>query len=959
LAGAGERDGQGPDERQRDEALLLQWARGTPDPTPLLDKLRRRARIEPSGLAASALPYILGAKPLPGSCYLPPAWQTLAARLQALRATRAAIERYDAANRIAAAWEPAHQRRLRQALKRCWLTADLEPLAKREAADARAKSEAINRELEAIEFCGVLKSASPTRAELACPDFSPSLLLFATGLTSGAMLTGAACTFRVRLQHSTKTGKWLLQVYDARCTGGSPRVQGHACAVTDQLSAEDARQLREAFAAGAPAMIGFPSAARVAPSVLVEALGCHRHNVALLADVPKLEYELGRDAAHCVLVASRQLATTKAAVLRETAGALIMDAVRRQFPPEHGWTILIDEAGDLGDFKGQRPALPSTVVVVAVPPGVSLDTCPAGSHGMDLQAGTEALRSALLEEPRVRIFSFPYSDGVLAERLDKNVIAGIAHGQMWRHAISCVLEVIAALTEHATDASEVPVSIFVERVGPAGPTTRNFFDNQIAALVEANQHREGWRKLRLSSPRIVGKDEHPYSAYADAMGGVFRPFTDLDRQRNVQFAARKNVFTIPYEQATMEAVQAILQAGRDPEAGLKIILTLSESQVVACRPVLRSLASSCVARLNRRQFHEVYEQIQRTLSEHPDRYAAADLICAVTPENDELPEQLNPATRFLILLSRFAAANHRGDVALARALDAQLQDLAPTLSVPQPRYRYLALKGDALANALDVNAAFALLSNHIEAARQDLTRVPTAIEAGGFHFQLLSVTGQRERAAAEWPRLFEAQRTAADRQRLLVYRGHLLCDALRDGEPVASLLGDVLQQAVVEGYEDSLIEACAASSYLLALVLKSQALAPHLAGETLEQLLDSIHPPANHFAYPWPNIAFWATHAAAAFPQRQARFRDYLHRALATRAKAPILSLIHACLADQTRADEASAELANDQRCTAPGIDTEETRDALGATGRAWLAQHPQAPNKPLGMLEPLRFYYA
>jgi hypothetical protein len=69
--------------------------------------------------------------------------------------------------------------------------------------------------------------------------------------------------------------------------------------------------------------------------------------------------------------------------------------------------------------------------------------------------------------------------------------------------------------------------------------------------------------------------------------------------------------------------------------------------------------------------------------------------------------------------------------------------------------------------------------------------------------------------------------------------------------------------------------------------------------------------------------------------------------------------LILACLADQTRADEAASELASDQRCTAPGIDAERTRDALGATGREWLAQHPQAPTKPLGMLEPLRFYYA
>lgn len=783
-------------------------------------------------------------------------------------------------------------------------------------------------ELSNIDFSGEIEHQGPGYATIRSPLFRETIQLLPEDVVSGALIRKSRVSFRVQIKQND--GRFILFAVEAQSASIAVDVSGLKMTVPEWEKIGKAMT-----SSGKPVLID-PEKLTDLGSVRarLEAACPINYTITDFDDLPasSLPSISSTPLKKCLFALPMTEQPETIARIRHAIAQFLFPLIAAD--EKSCWSVVIDETGKCLDHRG-RGKNPSVMMAVIIPPGVQPLGCSPGYHSIEpaFRAETKALRQAIIDTPSIICCGWRYESA--------NPYHNELHPQMWRHAITTCLEIIAQRSVGSGVSDRVPVNIYIENVGPfvAGAAILDQFH---ADLLERVSARDGWRSLKVNAPIIIGKDGHPSMGYVDALGHVFRPDNNRATAEEVMQAseilARQNTLLFPFHQGSFENLSEIIrQSGHEPVKAIMALASSEESLLRPLRSIARGLIQLLIPFLDPPKMERLMEQLQVNLTRTPALHFAAALILGCIRDLDT--ESMGDRVKVVIALNRLAGCNFRGDTVGAAEHIEKLNALLTVVREPHLQYRFAAQLIDYHQNNLDFEAAYATAIPDINKARMDLGTVDTAAHVLGADFVTKGLCGETEAARAVWDELFRLQRTYDDKLRYYIYLIHLNIDLDRYADAWETV-------AKIKQDHGSLVNPSLENYYLLAAVLKLQAYEPRLLPDECNLLL-SICPPHSH---PGELIAFWGYMVRLQRGETPSAegVREIIEICGTNRCNA--LRAIHACLRAQIEHDGAQISGA----WTTPIPD-----DLMGIPLiSTYFKRFPPQPEARYGLLTPLKMNF-
>ena len=791
------------------------------------------------------------------------------------------------------------------------------------------------------EFEGILENVGSGYGFISCDLFQHNVFVLRDDLIEGDLIQGSSCLFQGDVV--TYDGKFRFVARKVRSEGRRviETLPYWTLANLESATTNIGKNIKEELRHGRAVLVLFKSGKGIQDGlgIFANQTGLSRKSVKWLDDLhPQLNLPKGgpwNGALVCrpntVTWESLKEKREKNKIIR-TLYTLNAGALAEQ--EREGWTILMDETGACDDFRQRKDGTKaSAMMALLVPPGISLPPCPSGFHAYESPwEESEILRQELLRQRKVLALSWSYMAGAPLE--NQSLLTADFHAQMWRHAIDCCLEVIA---QKSVDYEEpTQVRIYLEQVGALTPQQKGLFDDRMTSLLEACHSRKGWNRLTLEAPKIVSKDVHPWMGYVDVLGSVFRPTGEVSESSKSVRALRVSprVVIMEYRQDHMEALsQMIMMSARQPLQTLLLMASLEGAHLEGFEIVIEGLVSYCTSQLDDTDMMSLHENLERILSRQPECYTTAEWVCCHMPKGLYDDERFRPSLRLLGLTNQLRSLNQQGNTKAVFDLLRKGNELCDQVKSSGLRMRFFREIAEAHAKALQFDSCFDILDRHDEEAWNKVEDVAGAQRLLSLRIQSYGQMGKTKDALVVWDKLYPYLMTAADERKMQIYRAHLRVDQGKPGRAWAELCEYYGNNGL-----DPLVTACLKSHFLLALLLKLEALYPRLNKQQRKVLL-SIEIGKG---FPWMNIAYWGMQVDRT-NRRQSRL-DSMIRVLTEPTRSSGMEMIRYCFWSQLIADG--------------DVDGQLNFDLSFGSTKTWLLNHPMNPEEPRGYLAPLKFYY-
>lgn len=732
-------------------------------------------------------------------------------------------------------------------------------------------------------------------------------------------------------------------------------LRGYAVFFSGDLGKVDKEGLRKAYRAGRPALIvsstgssGIEEKKNKLRMILQEATGCTPERILSISDVAG-KNSIYSPIAHFpyvkvikgsfVAVENDELLNDEPTARGLTYLFLEKSAEYFRLVENDCWSVLIDETGPFNELSKTSKGGNSTMIAVIKPPGVVLPPAPIGFHSCEENSKKNTSRLLeMLHNTKSLVFVFlKFKSASKTPDLKHGVTGDDLHSRMWRTMIIACLEIISDAS-HSHDSSIRDVRMYMEEASSLKPSNK-YFDNLMAQVKSAVGSRKGWEYMRLSNPRIIPKNSHPWLAYPDALGSVLHSTV-----RDTRFLPPHNEKSIMLhytEESSVAMESMVLTSWAAPEQSIMAAASLNEEHFKALEPVFDIVARDRFTRLEGAGAHTLVVTLLENLVKRPSVYYATGFLCSRIPSK-LLEEGKNPEMAFLLNLNGLYSANHRGEEEAAEQSLAALEGLIGKTKNAELHYKYHLGKADHRLNCLCLKEALDEIREFVPEARNNLGILNGSAWLMSQYAQFLAFNKQPKAALGIFDEISPHIMNPSDMERLNVYRAHALYDQGDFNEAVKSV-----ERAITDGHDRSLVDSCALSQYLRAVVLKINATRPFLSKNDLSRIIDLPLPEG----FPWVNIAYWAFRSGKIADidtsAIQARLRDKLKGDRGERSD--VLALVNAVFTDAL-VKEGVLPGGPDYRGS-----TEVRRERTRVN--EWLVRQEAAPSKERDALRGLIFY--
>lgn len=440
----------------------------------------------------------------------------------------------------------------------------------------------------------------------------------------------------------------------------------------------------------------------------------------------------------------------------------------------HSWQIVIDETGTWKDYE-KKQDFPSVMLAVLIPPGVNLKPPPSGYHATNKFQyfdTTNQLREEIIKNTDVIIFALEYKSGSPTALIDKSFKSSDIHVPLWKNILLLSLEIIS---QRISNDKNTIVHTYIEQACNIKPRDTQLFAAYLEDLAVKCEGRKGWGNLKLISPEIIRKDEHPYLSYADSLGHIFGSTQNTPPLMIQKIKERKNTFHLGYYQEEMIDLSAILTELESQKIqALSSLASQEEAFINRYRFLLKDVIAIAVNNLSVHDASDLCDELAKKISQRPECYEAVSFILSTFPENlsDCITDK---QLKFDFNLSRLASNNHRG-VVPSKALidDLFLKDFAEVNI--NSKFRYAILRADIYNNQNEFDKALHSIGYVFDDAMKYSKISPYAVQVFGFQAMTLALQG-RSRSALEILIKYEnLQITPSDRERWHVYKANIYSD---------------------------------------------------------------------------------------------------------------------------------------------------------------------------------------
>jgi hypothetical protein len=557
---------------------------------------------------------------------------------------------------------------------------------------------------------------------------------------------------------------------------------------------------------------------------------------------------IGYRCRHAFVVHSENLIVEEEKVMKRFREALIYAVNQETLAlSTKKWVVVGDETGTLDEFKKGKNDIQheqkSKMCWVAIPPGTELEELPedfhcAGSGGLDHYI---MANNNLLVHDKILFFSFSFDEGRILSNAGK--LVRDPHLSFWKETLPLVLEKVAEKITQRTS-----IDIFVEQVGPL-ETGIDF-----AAIIEGYRNSlhsgNAWENLDFNEMWIIGKGEHPWIGYPDAIGANVKMLkTPLLDEKDVinETKIRGRILHSPFRQKSLiDQINPLLRM-EDP---LKFLTSLSDLKLEDLRDYVEVFLSrrvgNSVSRLNRPQWQELLAHMEK-MAEGKNGQDATTLILNHSNMNDVLPILKSDSDQFDFCMALLGTSNHIGATEQAQSCEDYIKNLISGGFQPRPRrmIKFKNLSKGKKDNVFDFShiSEFSIGENPSDeelkflgsqaqsrALRGGETDLEEAIEIEAY---LLSKTVNEKEI-----------------QRRMVYHAELLM-CLGNYDDAYEYLSKVAPDELTNSFEDLMQDSYFVAAYLKSCVLSCQ------GEETLKKLAPYI-PRLLKDNHPSQRIAYWA-----------------------------------------------------------------------------------------------------
>jgi len=320
----------------------------------------------------------------------------------------------------------------------------------------------------------------------------------------------------------------------------------------------------------------------------------------------------------------------------------------------NSWTILGDERGIPGaDEHGKF-----IYAWVVIPPENALKPLDKDFHCADEEPGERGLITALEElkgHPEIQYYIFE-EHGI--SKPPKNAgVTGLAHYDFWQSTLPLIVEQITQLDNSAH------IKVFVEQAGILRPGMVRY-DNLVNNVRESVQVvRQEWKGIKNKILlEVVGKGDHPWHGYSDAVPYAIRTMNSIQLQK-YNFLPKPSEFHPFRRTALLTHIHELHKHSHERLNFLKRLISTDQKDLHDyVRPFFGHLVAKHVESMRDDDWMVLGNEIRQTNDANSQAAVRLILECADFAKIwERFQESGNSQIKFELGMSGLAAANHTGD----------------------------------------------------------------------------------------------------------------------------------------------------------------------------------------------------------------------------------------------------------------------------------------------------------
>lgn len=335
---------------------------------------------------------------------------------------------------------------------------------------------------------------------------------------------------------------------------------------------------------------------------------------------------------------------------------------------KNAWTILGDERGTPGlDMHGKF-----IHAWVVIPPEIALKPLNKDFHCADKKHGGKDLITALEVlklHPEIRYYIF--EEHGISKPPENAGVSGSAHYDFWQSTLPLIVEQITQLDNSAR------IKVFVEQVGMLKPGMVRY-DNLVNNVRESVQGvRQEWKEIkRRIDFEVVGKGDHPWHGYSDAVPYAIRTLESTQLQK-YSFLPKPSEFHPFRRTALLTHIHELHKHSHERVNFLKRLISTNQKDLQDyVRPFFGHLVAKHVESMKDDDWRVLGNEIRQINDANSQAAVRLILECADFAKIwERFQERGNSQIRFELGMSGLAAANHTGDTSQSENFVSAIEDV--------------------------------------------------------------------------------------------------------------------------------------------------------------------------------------------------------------------------------------------------------------------------------------------
>lgn len=333
------------------------------------------------------------------------------------------------------------------------------------------------------------------------------------------------------------------------------------------------------------------------------------------------------------------------------------------------WTILGDERGTPGSETHGK----FMYAWIVIPPKTSLKPLDKDFHCADAERGKRDLITALEElkgHPEIQYYIFE-EHGVSKPPTKKTGVTGLAHFDFWQSTLPLIIEQIIQIDTSAK------IEVFVEQVGMLKPG-KVAYDNLVNNVRESVQVvRQEWKGIKNKILlEVVGKGDHPWHGYSDAVPYAIRTMNSIQLQK-YNFLPKPSEFHPFRRTALLTHIHELHKHSHERLNFLKRLISTNQKDLHDyVRPFFGHLVAKHVESMRDDDWMVLGNEIRQTNDANSQAAVRLILECADFAKIwERFQESGNSQIKFELGMSGLAAANHTGDTSRSSDFVSAIEDV--------------------------------------------------------------------------------------------------------------------------------------------------------------------------------------------------------------------------------------------------------------------------------------------